>query len=145
MQSLGLFGGGAPTVASPGSMLLLWPALMGIPPFLVVLVLVGLFFSWRPSLFSGQPAIPVRTVTLLVVATVLSAVAFVAGWKFGYEYQGPDYVQLCLVLSILMLAACTALLWIGYRRPSFRTSLALQTVLFAWLASYAFPYLGETP
>src|SRR5690606_906687 len=101
MQSLGLFGGGAPTIASPASMLLVIPAFMGVPPLLVVMVLVGLFLVWRPSLFSGRPEIPVRTVVLLVVATVLSAFVFVAGWEYGYKYQGPGYTQLCLVLSIL--------------------------------------------
>ena len=145
MQSLGLFGSGAPTIASPASMLLVLPAFMGVPPLLVVMVLVGLFFVWRPSLFSGRPEIPVRTVILLIVATVLSAFVFVAGWEYGYKYQGPGYTQLCLVLSILMIASCFALLWSGYRRPSFRRALASQAVLFAWLASYAFPYLGETP
>src|SRR5690606_3020912 len=101
MQSLGLFGSGAPTIASPASMLLVLPAFMGVPPLLVVMVLVGLFFVWRPSLFSGRPEIPVRTVILLIVATVLSAFVFVAGWEYGYKYQGPGYTQLCLVLSIL--------------------------------------------
>ena len=130
MQSLGLFGGGAPcvltSVHASG-----FPAFMGLPPLLVVGLFVALFFVWRPSLFSGESRVPVRTLLLLVIVSVLSAVVFVTGWNYGIKYQGALYIQVCLVLSGLLMAACIVIVWLGRQHPSFHGSLALQALLFA--------------
>lgn len=145
LQSLGLLGGGAPSVYSPASIVLVLPVFVGLPPFFVVALFVAAFLLWRPALFSGEARIPIRTFILLTVAAVLSAVVYASGWSYGIKYQGAFNTGVCLSLSVLFLVGCIAAAWRGRNRPSFPTSLALHPMLFAWLASYAFPYLGETP
>ena len=41
-------------------------------------------------------------------------------------------------LAVLLAIACR-------RRPSFLVNAAAHWVIFAWLSSYAFPWLGEVP
>ena len=117
---------------------------MGLPPLLVVGLFVALFFVWRPSLFSGESRVPVRTLLLLVIVSVLSAVVFVTGWNYGIKYQGALYIQVCLVLSGLLMAACIVIVWLGRQHPSFHGSLALQALLFAWVGHTPFR-ICETP
>jgi hypothetical protein len=144
-QSLGLFGGGAPSVFAPASMLLVAPIFFGFPFALVVGSFVGLFWIWRPGLFVGEPRLPTRTIVLAVIAALLSALAFVTGWQYAVQYQGYRYAVICLIANGLLQVACAICLWRARKSPSFGTSLAAHTVLFAWLGSYALPYMGETP
>jgi hypothetical protein len=87
-QSLGMFGGGAPTILSPVSILLAIPAFLGVPPPLVVLAFVGIFWLWYVQLFAGKVSIPKRTAVLLIVMGALSTVSFAIDWKAGIKYQG---------------------------------------------------------
>lgn len=145
LQSLGLLGGGAPNLLSPASVLLVFPVFMGFPPLIVVVIFVVAFLLWRPALFSGEARIPTRTLVLLAAVAVLSAVFYVSGWSYGIKYQGALNTGVCLALSVLLLVGCIVAAWRGRKRPSFPTSLALHSILFVWVASYAFPYLGEAP
>ena len=105
-----------------------------------------LFFAWNPGLFRGESKLPKRSYGLLVVATILSVVWFVLGWKNGLHYQGTGYVYKVCVATIAWIAFLGAVFaWYWKRGSSFRLTLALHWLLFAWLAWYAFPYLGELP
>jgi hypothetical protein len=62
------------------------------------------------------------------------------------EYQGARHTYVVCIVN----AAWIAFLWLIFarywkREPSFKINLLLHWVLFAWLAWYAFPYLGELP
>src|SRR5229473_7558055 len=92
--SVGLLSARLPTVLCP------FPVLTVIPAFLLsslrlpmaaVIVPVLLFFVWNPGAFRGDSEIPKRSYVLLALATVLSVVWFVFGWKYGLEYQGARY------------------------------------------------------
>jgi hypothetical protein len=144
-QAHGMFGGGSPTALSPVSILLAIPLFLGVPFALVVLGFVGLFWIWGAQLFSGDASIPRRTASLVVVTTLLSTIVFATSWKLGFAYQGVTHTVTCAIASAVMLAGCGLLLGRLRKHPSFEGSLALHTLLFAWIASYAFPYLGETP
>ena len=144
-QSLGRFGGGVPSIVAPASMLLVYPVFMGLPVAIVIGAFVACFWLWRPSLFAGEPRVPNRTIVLLAVATGASAFMFIMGWDYARKYQDYGYALFCLVASALMLVGCVALVWKGRMHPSFRSSLVAHIAVFAWLASYAFPYMGETP
>lgn len=144
-QALGIFGGGAPTVISPGPVPLVVLVLLGLPISLVILAFVGWYLWWCPSLYSGLPRFPMRSIVLFVTLVVLSAAAFVGGWDYGVKYQGFNYTLTCLLISLLLAAACGVAVWLARKAPSFSRSLAAQFLIFAWLVSYAFPYLGETP
>jgi hypothetical protein len=107
---------------------------------------VLLFFVWHRGLFRGEARIPLRSYALLAIVTVLSMVYFIAGWKLGLEYQGAEHTRFMCIVNV----AWAAVLMFAFGRAwkkgcSFRTSLFLHWMLFAWLAWYAFPYLGELP
>ncbi len=144
-QSLGAFGGIAPSISSPVPLLLVVPIFLGVPVAFVVLLFVGLFWVWSPSLFRGEPTIPLRTIILFAVSAVLSLASFAFGWHLGVQYEGATYTVFCALLSVVLFSVCAFLLWRGRTTPSFANSLAAHAALFAWLGSYAFAYLGETP
>jgi hypothetical protein len=137
-----LFSKEGPTLLYP------FPALMFIPSFLLrraaVLVPVVLFFVWNPGLFGGEANIPRRSYILLITATVLSVLWFAVGWRDGLAVQGAKYNYAISGINALWMVV----LWLLFSRsrkeePSFTTNLAVHWVMFAWLAWYAFPFMGE--
>jgi hypothetical protein len=71
--------------------------------------------------------------------TALSAVDFALGWKWGLKYEGPEYMAIVFSINV----AWVGFLGLAFRRcwkasPSFRTSLFVHWMLFAWLCWYAF-------
>lgn len=141
-QSLGLFGGGSPTLLSPGAFPLTALVLSGIPQWLVIVLWGGAFLAWNPRLLRATATVPSRTVALWLVMAILSGAYFAQGWHAGLRYEGPLFIWITLVLNILLFGLCTAWLWRAQARPSFRQSLILQGGLFVWISTYAFPYLG---
>src|SRR5260370_29293704 len=148
-SSIGLFLTGIPTVFAP------LPALTVLPAFVLSSSHLGmlaiaipslLFFAWNPGLLTGIDRIPKRTYALLVVAVTLDPMWFVGGWRYGLQYQGPLYTRVVCALNVVWIALL-GLMCVRYWRkePSFKANLAFHWVLFAWLAWYAFPYLGELP
>lgn len=137
-----LFSKEGPTLLYP------FPALMFIPSFLLrraaVLVPVVLFFVWNPGLFGGEAKIPRRSYILLIATTVLSVLWFAVGWRDGLAVQGAKYTYAISGINAMWMVA----LWLLFTRsrrgaPSFLTNLAAHWVMFAWLAWYAFPFMGE--
>jgi len=103
-----------------------------------------LFFFWIPGLFFGDGKIPSRTYALLGIATVLSIVWFAQGWQHGLNDNGVEYtLTLCGVNIAVVLVLAIGFFKSLKEEPSFTTSLILHWFLFAWLAWYAFPWLGE--
>jgi hypothetical protein len=131
------------------------PALTVIPTFLlldvglyrVALAIPSIFFLfWNPQLFRGLAGIPRRTYVLFVSTVLLSIAWFVGGWKFGLEYQGTRFTYLVCAINALWILLLSLLFTRSWKRDlSFPSSLALNWLLFVWLAWYAFPYLGELP
>jgi hypothetical protein len=83
---------------------------------------------------------------LLAVAAVLSVFYFIGSWKWGLEYQGLHHTRVVCAANIVWVA----ILGFAFARSrqgttSFKFNLFLHWMLFAWLAWYAFPYLGELP
>jgi len=144
-QSLGMFGGGAPTIASPAPMLLILPIFFGVPEIMTLGGFVALFWLWSAQLFQRTAEIPRRAGVLLAALTVLSAIYFALGWQFGVRHQGTTYTRVCLGLSLMLSVICATTLLRAHRRPSFFAALSANTLLFSWLASFALSYLGETP
>ena len=147
--SLGLFISGVPTKLCPFPLLTILPAFALSAfrlPYAAVLVPVLLFFVWHRGLFRGETRVPQRTYALLAIVSVLSTVYFIASWKLGLEYQGAEYTRaVCVVNATWATVLIFAFARTWKNDSSFKTSLFLQWMLFAWLAWYAFPYLGELP
>jgi hypothetical protein len=148
-SSIGLFLTGIPTVFAP------LPTLTVLPAFALSSCHLGifaitipslLFFVWNPGLLKGTDRIPQRTYALLVVVVTLDAMWFVGGWRYGLQYQGPLYTRAVCALNVLWIALLGLMCVRSLRKePSFKANLAFHWVFFAWLAWYAFPYLGELP
>jgi hypothetical protein len=146
---VGLFSSGVPTLYCPLPTLTIVPAfLLGNwhLQFLAVLVPTILFFLWNPTLLRSRPStVPKRTIALLGLLSILTIADFVFEWKYGTQYRGERHT---LLLYIINLAWLTFLWWSVARcrrQPSFKGTLLSHWLLFAWLAWYAFPYLGELP
>src|SRR5712692_694824 len=146
---VGLFLRRFPTILSP------MPALTVIPAFILmnagfhriaVAVPAIFFLFWNPNLMRGQTEIPKRTYFLFVGAVLLTVIWFLGGWKFGLQYQGARFIYSVCAINMLWILFLAFFLFRARKRiPSFARSLALHWLLFAWLAWYAFPYLGELP
>jgi hypothetical protein len=48
-------------------------------------------------------------------------------------------------INVAWLVSLWTILYSASKMRSFKTNLLFHAVLFAWLAWYAFPYLGELP
>jgi hypothetical protein len=105
-----------------------------------------LFFVWHRGLFRGEARVPRRSYALPATVTILNAVYFNVGWKFGLQYQGAEYTRVVFMVNVgwaTILVFAFGGTWTN--GSSFKISLFLHWLLFAWLAWYAFPYLGELP
>lgn len=146
---VGLFVSGAPTIFSPFPALTVIPALLLFRPPLdyVVVVIPGiLFLLWNPQLMRQEGRIPRRTYILFALLAVFSILYFAASWKWGLQYQGPQFTAVICSINVAWIGFLT----IAFRRllrnnPAFGTSLFIQWMLFAWLSWCAFPWLGELP
>jgi hypothetical protein len=105
-----------------------------------------LFFLWSPGLLLSQrPNLPMRTIALLGLLTVLTVIDFVFEWNYGVQYQGMHYT---LAVDTMNLVWMVFLWWAiiqFWRKPSFAGNLLSHWLLLVGLAWYAFPYLGELP
>ena len=150
--SIGFLVSNAPTILSP------FPALTVVPAFLfsdlpvwhiykaAVVVPMLFFFVWHPGLFRGEPKIPKRSYVLLLVAIFLGVADFVTSWNLGLRYQGPQYIHVVCAVNVVWAVFLAVFFIRAWKNPfTFKSSLFLHWMLFAWLAWYAFPYLGELP
>ena len=92
-----------------------------------------------------QPKLPKRTIILLGLLTGLTFVDCVLEWKYGVEYRGMRHTLLVYAINAVWLASLWYTVVRSQRQPSFKSNLFSHWLLFAWLAWYAFPYLGELP
>ena len=147
--SIGLLASAVPTILCP------LPTLTVLPAFFLpdshlwkaaVAVPTLLFFAWQPGLFSGEAKIPKRSYVLVLILILLSIAYFVASWNWGMQYQGPKYTHAVCVINAGWAVLLAFLFAQSWKKPStFKLNLFLHWMLFAWLAWYAFPYLGELP
>jgi hypothetical protein len=150
---LGLLGSGSPTLISPLPVLTIVPAFLFAGLFrhaalfkIVSVLPTLLFLAWNPSLLRGEAKIPKRSYVLFSTAIVLSVAYFIASWKWGIQYQGIRYVHTICAINLVWTAFVGGVFALSLKRSSsFGLNLFLHWILFAWLAWYAFPYLGELP
>ena len=145
----GIFSSGFPTLYAPLPALTILPAfelLRWHREFFAVLIPSLLFFLWSPELLLNQrPNVPKRTIVLLGLLTILAALHFAFGWKYGMQYEGERYTFWIAIINMMWLFFLWWAVIHWSRQPSFKGHLLSHWFLFAWLAWYAFPYLGELP
>jgi hypothetical protein len=113
--------------------------------FFAIPIVPVFFCAWSWGVLRGRVKLPVRSLVLLVLAVLLSAAHIGFGYKYGVKYQSPEYTAAVAIISLIFWVVLGALAILASRRPTFRHNLVFHTVLFSWLAWYAFPYLGELP
>lgn len=146
VQSVGLFRGGSPTIIAPAPIpLVVLVLLLGIPAGLAVTFPPTLFCLWCWRLFRHQSKIPLRTYILYAVVFALSLPYYTVSWRYGLKYQGYLYTVSCAGLSAFLASICAVALWRGRTNPAWSISLFSHVILFLWIFSFAFPYLGEVP
>ena len=148
--ALGMTGDGVPTVRTPFPFPLFLFRFAGAPIEALALVPALAFFGWQPRLFymevsRPQMPFPIRTWVLLIAVAVLSLLGFVAGWKYGLEYQGAHFTQSCAAISAALALTAAVLAAIAAKTENYYVNVLAHVVVFYWSASYAFPYLGELP
>jgi hypothetical protein len=147
--SMGLLVSGFPTIWCPLPTLTMMAAIPLADRRLwkaAIVVPMLCFFVWNPGLFRGQSKVPWRSYVLLIILILLSVAYFVTSWKSGLKYQGSRFTHVVCAVNATW-AACLALAFgRSWKEPSsFSYNLFVHWMLFAWLAWYAFPYLGELP
>lgn len=144
-HSLGASGDGYPTLRSPYPLPLVLPIFLGASQLIVPASYSVFFLLWSLPLFRGQTSIPDRSWLLFMLGVGASGLVFATGWRYGVEYQSLEYVLVSLLLSAGAAATLAVFRSRNRQRPSMATSFGFHVLLFAWFATYAFPYLGETP
>ena len=145
--ALGLFLTGVPTIFCPLPILTVLPALFLSPLAPVAVVFPTLLFlAWNPALLHGDPKPPKRSYVLFGVLVGLSVIYFIDSWADGVQFESKRYTQTIAIANIIWITFLTFLFAFSrIRKPSFIFNLTLHWLMFAWLAWYAFPYLGELP
>lgn len=130
------------------------PATLAIPAFftadswagwLVLALPAVLFLMWTLPTRDWTSAIPKKSVVLARVVGALSAAWFAFGWRWAIHYQGWSYTVIVAVLSLFALVFLERLRARQAAAPSDRVWLIYHCLVFAWVFTYAFPWLGETP
>jgi hypothetical protein len=143
--ALGLLLSRIPTVLSPFPLLTVLPAFFSAPAMAVIVPSI-LFSAWNPGLYRGEPKTPKRSYIFFAVLVVLSVIYFIAAWGDGLQFQGRTHTHAVCIVNIVWILVLASLFVLSRRRQSsFLFNLSLHWILFAWLAWYAFPYLGELP
>lgn len=143
--SIGMFPGSSPSLIAPCGLPLIIPLFMGAPLGLVLCSAPLVYWAWVWPVVSGRNAVPRSTFAVVIVLLVLSLTWFVKGWALGVQYEGRLHTAACLAISLVLITAAGLLALRGRAAPSVGLRLSSHWLILAWLASYGFPYLGETP
>ena len=138
---------GVPKIYAPFNLLVVLPLfVLGRGTYFLVFAIVPVFFClWCWPILRHGARLPTRSIVLLILTVVLSAISLIFGFRYGVEYQGVGHVIGVAAINVICWVLLGVLALIARRRPSILHNLGFHAALFAWLASYAYPYLGELP
>ena len=108
-------------------------------PLLVAL----LFWLVARPLRRGDARMVRATAVFTGIGAGASLAWFIVSWRYGLQYQGLGTVLLYLSVSTVWLIVVFVCLRSVKRSESWWAHLALQFAAFAWLVTFAFPWLGE--
>ena len=141
--SVGAFGGSPPSLMAPLSLTILFPVNKGVKIPVTILLQVAAYAVWSLQLFNGKGAMPKRTLWLIAVILAGSVYWYASSWNYGIKWQGYGYTVGCAVMSAALGLCCAFLAWTARTSAGPIRSVSAHTLLFVWIATYAFAYMGE--
>ncbi len=130
-----------PSVLAPRGLPLFIVALLSFGPSAAVFF-VGAFFLYVELIVMMNDGLPVRTNGCFVgVVAILSASFIALSWNDDHDRL---YTVAVALLSALFAVLLLLLVFFTRRHRSAISTLMVHFLLFAWIATYAFPWLGET-
>ncbi len=119
------------------------PWLVDRPYLPYVVPSVAFLLMTIPSAFSSKRELPVRSITVLTVASLTSIYWFCSSITDALDYQSIPYI----IETIAVNFTCGVALWlmcvIRRRRFNFGLVVAWNVAMFIWLFGVAYPWLGE--
>jgi hypothetical protein len=140
---------GSPTVTSPFPLAVVWPLLEADEHFgnsfhfMAYLAVPAAFLLWSFHLLFARDEIPRRSWVVFPVAVVANAIWCISIARFGLDYHGLSYTLPVIAIAILLSLAIVRLMISARRRATWSINYTVHLIFFAWLAWYAFPWLGE--
>jgi hypothetical protein len=144
-HALGVLGDGDPTIRSPYPLALTLIVFLGAPVLLPSVVMGGLFYVSSRRALRVTPSFSWLAALLLSISIIASLATFIGGWNYGVQYQGRRFVLICAWISAIFAAALCVIFALCWRKHTNLGSLAFYFLFYAWLSTYAFPYMGEGP
>ena len=138
-------------IIGPYSVLVLGPGLyLGLPTTLAAIVLgataVSLAFGVLNVVTWYRPQLGNLVARWLFGITTMASFAYYAvSWEYGQRYQGTRTLVTLFIGSIFCVGITGALLFVARQRNSHVLHVRAHWVLFFWLVTFAFPWLGEMP
>ena len=102
-----------------------------------------LFWILGAHLFRGSPKVPVWSQAFFGLVVVLTVIYFAMSWEYGLKWQGSFHLTAVAILNAISLLLLFGILYAARSVPTFTRNLAFHWALVAWLAWFAFPWLGE--
>ena len=142
-HATGIFGDGSPTLESPWPLLLTIPAFLGVPILLAAVVFGGLFYFASRRVDSERSRLSKRSLIALGLGAIACAAFSYFSWSTGVEFQGKYFVHACALINTLAVSCLLSIWAMNHWRAVPYSAIAFHFALFAWLGTYAFPYIGE--
>lgn len=136
---------GVPSSVSPFPIVVMIPWFLGVPSPFVPMIPAAAFAVCHVRHWRRKPrAKPALGLSILLwIVSVLVPLHLLVGWSYGVQYQGFTY---CVVVAMVN-AAFAGIAWIAWTLArssgNYRMQIAFGFSLFAWLTSFAFPWMGE--
>jgi hypothetical protein len=83
------------------------------------------------------------SVAVFILIALANGLWLALSLSAGIRYQGLTHTAIAVLANAVFSGTLVGVAWRGRRRPSYAKSYAFHWLLAAWLAWYAFPYLGE--
>jgi hypothetical protein len=142
-HATGVFGDGSSTLKSPWPLLLTIPAFLGVPILLAAVAFGGLFYFACRRVDSDRSSLSKRTPIILALASIACAAYSYVSWSAGVEFQGKYFVYACALINTLTVLGLLSIWAMNRWKAAPYSAIAFYFALFAWLGTYAFPYIGE--
>ena len=137
-----LFVARGPSILAPMPMYLV---IMGWMVSYFSVAVMPALFAFQFMLFRNSSKFGLGLILACLIIVVLNVWWFIAGWSYGYKYQGHVHTKIVALENMVGFGVVILLsLWATIKNHKFGLYLA-NVILFILISWCAFPYLGELP